>query len=149
MCQDETVNERDPSTQTGANRILRYSPERGRWRGVLVEQYKPEKVGWSDIRRMTLVGLHGETTRFHLRYFEIGPGGRSSLEHHRHEHVVIAFRGKGEILLDGKWEPLEPGDVAYTAPGAVHQLRAPADSTFGFFCIVDAERDAPVVVPET
>jgi len=32
------------------------------------------------------------------------------------------------------------------APEEVHQLRNPADEPFGFLCIVDHERDRPVVV---
>lgn len=131
-----------------SGRILRYDKQSGGWEGVAAEAYKTEAGDWSDIRRFSLLGMHGESTRFHLRYFEIAPGGHSSCERHRHEHVVIAFRGRGEIWLDGVWQRLEPGDIAYTAPLGVHQLRARGRAPFGFFCLVDAERDRPEVLDQ-
>jgi ribulose-bisphosphate carboxylase large chain len=42
-----------------------------------------------------LSGKRGESQRFHVRYFEIAPGGYSTLEKHEHEHVVIPIRGRG------------------------------------------------------
>ena len=59
------------------------------WQGIKTEKYKPNARGWADIVRQTLIGYHGETTKFHLRYFEIAPNGYSSFEMHKHEHVVI------------------------------------------------------------
>ncbi len=40
------------------------------------------------------------------------------------------------------------GDVCYTSPWDVHQFACPEGATepFGFFCIVNAERDKPVLV---
>jgi ribulose-bisphosphate carboxylase large chain len=39
---------------------------------------------------------------------------------------------------------VEYGDVAYVAPNEPHQFRARGDEPFGFFCVVDADRDRPV-----
>ena len=64
------------------------------WQGIKTEKYKPKGGDWADIVRRVIVGKKGETARFHLRYFEISPGGYSSLEKHKHEHVVIC-EGKG------------------------------------------------------
>ena len=51
----------------------------------------------SDILRTELVGKNGESCKFHVRYFEVAPGGYSTLEKHVHEHVVIPLRGKGVV----------------------------------------------------
>lgn len=138
----------EPLKPGPTSRVLHCDRSGCRWMGIEPEPYKTEAGGWADITRWSLVGTRGESTRFHLRYFEIAPGGCSSLERHQHEHVVIAVRGHGEILLEDRWEPLHPGDVAYTAPGCVHQVRPVGDEPFGFFCIVDAERDRPVVLDD-
>lgn len=50
-----------------------------------------------DILRTELVGKNGESCQFHVRYFEVGPGGYSTLEKHVHEHVVIPIRGRGVV----------------------------------------------------
>ncbi len=113
------------------------------WDGVELERYKADEGGWAAIARQVLVGVRGESAPFDLRYFEIAPGGFSSLEKHRHEHVVVGIRGRGRILLGGKVRDLGFLDTAYIAPDDPHQLINPHGEPFGFFCIVSHERDRP------
>lgn len=113
------------------------------WKGIADQPYKTGGDDWSSIMRRVIIGDHGEKTRFHLRYFEISPGGTSSLEYHRHEHVVICVRGRGMVRYGKRTREMRYMDVLYTAPGAVHQLRNPFEEPFGFFCIVNARRDRP------
>ena len=124
------------------SRVLRWQPG-FRWEGVPVEAYKAPADHWCGIRRTLLAGGRGEQTAFHVRYFEIEPGGFSSLEHHAHEHVVFVLRGRGEVRLGAETHALGFGDVVYVAPQEVHQFRNGADEPFGFLCMVDARRDAP------
>ena len=116
------------------------------WQGVKAEKYKSSFGDWSDIVRQTLIGNHGETSKFHLRYFEIAPGGYSSFEMHKHEHVVIGIRGKGLCTVIGKNYSIGFLDTVYIEPDAPHQLRNPFDQPFGFLCIVNAKRDRPKVL---
>lgn len=133
--------------RTPAGRIHRHRPP-GRWSGVKTERYKPRGGSWASIVRRVIVGNKGEAAKFHLRYFEIAPGGFSSLERHRHEHVVIAVRGSGKVRMGKKRYSLGFLDTIYIGPDTVHQLSNPpdADEPFGFFCIVDARRDTPKLV---
>jgi ribulose-bisphosphate carboxylase large chain len=109
--------------------------------------YKPAADHHCGVTRTVLAGEGGEQTAFHVRYFEIAPGGFTTLERHRHEHVVVVLRGRGEIRLGEETHPLGFGDTAYVAPDEVHQLHNPsATEPFGFLCMVDARRDAPVPV---
>jgi quercetin dioxygenase-like cupin family protein len=131
---------------TPATRLLPFQSDYS-WEGVEREAYKQEQAAgstWRGIVRQVLVGKHAEETRFHLRYFEIAPGGHSSLEKHGHAHVVIAMRGRGRAVLDTTAYDLKPFDTVYIAPWTPHQFLAAGDEPFGFFCIVDAERDRPV-----
>lgn len=115
------------------------------WQGVPVEPYKATTELWKGITRRELAGRRGESMGFHVRYFEIEPGGYSTLERHGHEHVVIPLRGGGEVQFGCYIYRVGPGDVVYVAPGDPHQFRNPEGSVepFGFLCIVNAERDAP------
>ena len=128
------------------SRVLRLGAD-FRWQGVPAVEYKQSAVHHRGVTRVSLVGDQGETTAFHTRYFEIAPGGFSSLEKHVHEHVVVVLRGAGEVRLGDAVHPLAFGDTVYVAPEEVHQFRnrSPTEP-FGFLCIVDARRDRPVVV---
>jgi quercetin dioxygenase-like cupin family protein len=128
---------------TTGSRILRFQDFR--WEGVPQEEYKSPAAHWSGICRNVLVGAGGEAAGFHLRYFELAPGGFSSLEQHAHTHSVVVLRGRGEVQLGEQVHELGFGDAVYVAPHEVHQFRNPsATEPFGFLCIVDAQRDPPV-----
>ena len=49
---------------------------------------------------------------------------------------------KGKTTTD--YIELKPFDVAYVPPLQVHQLRNKSSEPFGFFCIVDHDRDRPI-----
>jgi ribulose-bisphosphate carboxylase large chain len=116
------------------------------WKGVRDQPYKTQGDGWAGIIRRVLIGEHGESAKFHVRYFEIAPGGRSSLEKHRHEHVVICVRGEGMVKAGKTERKLQFMDTIYISPGTVHQLANPFRRPFGFICIVNAKRDRPKVL---
>ncbi|ABM61256.1 cupin domain-containing protein [Halorhodospira halophila] len=127
-----------------ASRVLR---ERDyRWEGTEEEAYKAEGTHFSGARRQTLVGRPAgqEAPAFETRYFEVEPGGYTTLERHEHTHVVIVVRGHAEVVLDDRVEPLTPLDCVYIAPHAWHQIHATgANEPLGFLCIVDSDRDRP------
>src|SRR5262245_5863437 len=97
--------------------------EDGGWDGIAITEYKAAAEHHCGVTRQTLIGQRGETTTFHVRYFEIAPGGYSSLEHHAHEHFVIVLRGHGEVQFGDSIHDLASGDAAYVAPHEVHQFR--------------------------
>ncbi len=119
------------------------------WSDVEREAYKQgqdEGREWKNIVRQVLIGKRAEETHFHVRYFEIAPGGYSSLEKHGHAHVVIAVRGQGRAVLGDRAQDMQSLDTVYVAPWTPHQFLAVGDEPFGFFCIVDANRDRPLPV---
>lgn len=124
------------------NRLYRHSGDFN-WRGIKVEKYKPYGADWQEIIRQVIIGSHGEGTRFHLRYFEISPGGFSSFETHCHEHVVIGIRGRGKVRLGRRLVQIGFLDTLYISPDTPHWLFNPFGEPFGFFCIVNARRDKP------
>ncbi len=118
------------------------------WDGVTPQVYKlggPGAPGaaWRDVVRHTLLGGAGEPAAFQLRYFEIGPGGYSSLEKHRHVHAVIVLRGTGRVVVGREVFDVRPFDLVYVPPVVPHQFVNSGPEPFGFLCPVDADRDPP------
>lgn len=103
-----------------------------------------QALPFRGVRRVELIGKQGEPCHFELRYFELEPGGYTSHEKHLHTHVLIGARGHGTVLMGEERIALHPDDIAYIAPWRVHQLRNESDRPFGFYCIVDRERDRPL-----
>jgi quercetin dioxygenase-like cupin family protein len=116
------------------------------WRGVKKEEYKAQGNHWTGVVRRVLIGNHNESAKFHLRYFEILPGGYSSFEKHKHEHVVVGIRGRGKIVCGEKNYEMNCFDTLYIAPDTPHQLHNPFREPFGFLCIVNAKRDKPRIL---
>jgi ribulose-bisphosphate carboxylase large chain len=115
------------------------------WQGRSPAAYKAStELPFSDVSRFELIGKSGERSSFDLRYFQIEPGGYTSLEKHLHTHTVICVRGQGLLRLGDGDILLRPYDIAYVPPLDVHQLRNESSEPFGIFCIVDRERDRPM-----
>ena len=113
------------------------------WSGVQPTSYKATE-DWRDVTRRVFVGESGESADFHVRYFEVAPGGFTTLERHHHEHCVVVLRGQGQVLLDCERLELGFGDVLYVAPEDSHQFRNDGGSgPLGLLCIVNAKRDRP------
>ncbi len=125
--------------------LLRFDPAAFAWPERQAVAYKKSaELPFRDVTRHELIGPAGEATSFEVRYFEIGPGGFSSLEKHDHTHTIIGVRGRGKLVVNGQDHSLAELDIAYVPPAAVHQIRnESADTPFGFFCIVDRDRDRP------
>lgn len=123
-----------------------------RWEGVDLREYKADEGDhFRDITRQTLLGEEEgeEALGFVTRYFEVEPGGYSSLERHQHPHSVVVVRGRGQVVLGDRVREVDPFDCVYVAPGEVHRFRATGDEPLGFLCVVDRHRDRPEVVPES
>jgi quercetin dioxygenase-like cupin family protein len=137
----------------GERRHLAFHPEGFTWDGVTPAVYKsngdlPAGMGWRDVIRQTLIG-GAEGAQFQLRYFEIAPGGFSSLEKHAHVHAIIVLRGAGDVIVGTEVFRVQPFDVVYVPPSTPHQFVNAGGDAFGFLCPVDADRDRPqALTPE-
>jgi quercetin dioxygenase-like cupin family protein len=128
------------------SKVIRFDGQQ--WEGVPARPYRDSPSGSSGVTRHTLLGQadYEQSLNFLTRYFEVQPGGSTSLEVHRHPHAVVVLRGAGEVVLEGKTHDLRPFDCVYVAPQAVHQFRAGPREPLGFLCVVDRVRDRPTPV---
>lgn len=113
-----------------------------RWEAVDLLAYKADPgSAFRAVTRQTLFrrdDLAGE-----LRYFEVAPGGHSTLERHAHVHAVLVLRGRGRCLVGDTVHPVAAHDLVTVPPKTWHQFRAAAEAPLGFLCMVDAVRDRP------
>jgi quercetin dioxygenase-like cupin family protein len=112
------------------------------WEGVDTLPYKEDgRALFKSITRQVLFAdpqLHSE-----LRYFEIEPGGYSTLERHEHMHAVLILRGRGHCLVGNEVTAVELRDLIAVPPMTWHQFRAGTEEPLGFLCMVNAVRDKP------
>jgi quercetin dioxygenase-like cupin family protein len=125
-----------------------FDPTAFTWEGVTARAYKDDPgtargMAWQGLTRHTLVRAPEAGVSFEVRYFQIDPGGFSSLEKHEHVHVVVAARGRGQALVGDRVVPLSPMDIVETPPMAPHRWICAGDEPFGFLCTVEGERDRP------
>jgi len=83
-----------------------------------------------------------------LRYFEVAPGGFSTLERHEHMHGVLILHGSGHCLVGDEVKSLETRDLVTVPPMTWHQFRASKDEPLGFLCMVNAEREPQLPTPD-
>jgi len=113
-----------------------------RWDGVERLNYKEEGAApFKSISRQTL--FHTADLAGELRYFEIEPGGFSTLERHAHMHAVMILRGRGRCLVGDDVRDVATLDLVAIPPWTWHQFRAGGQEKLGFLCLVDKERDRP------
>jgi mannose-6-phosphate isomerase-like protein (cupin superfamily) len=113
-----------------------------RWEGVTLLPYKEDEDAlFKAVTRQVLFedpNLHSQ-----LRYFEVAPGGFSTLECHAHMHAVVILRGRGHCLVGDEVRALQTRDLVTVPPMTWHQFRATQGEPLGFLCMVNAERDKP------
>ena len=115
-----------------------------RWDDVDLLAYKQDgSAPFKDITRQTLFA--DARLGCELRYFEMAPGGYSSLEKHQHVHAVMILRGSGRCLLGDQVRPVAAHDLVTIPAWTWHQFRAGPSLPLGFLCMVNADRDKPVL----
>jgi len=127
---------------TDGNRTTHRKANDHRWEGVELLPYKEDdRALFKSITRQVLFSdpeMQGE-----LRYFEMAPGGFSTLERHEHMHAVLILRGRGHCLVGDEVRSLETHDLVTVPPMTWHQFRASKGEPMGFLCMVNATRDKP------
>jgi quercetin dioxygenase-like cupin family protein len=112
------------------------------WEGVDVLKYKQEgSAPFKDVTRQVL--FESADLPAELRYFEVAPGGYTTLERHNHVHAVMVIRGHGECLVGDKAYAIDTHDLVNVPPMTWHQFHAAPDAPLGFLCLVASDRDRP------
>ncbi len=116
------------------------------WNDVPVLAYKEGGPYRGVTRQILFEGAHSLPAQW--RYFEVEPGGHSTLERHEHIHHVVILRGMGRCLVGDEVYDIGEHDLVDVPPLHWHQFRAAEDSPLGFLCLVAAARDRPQLPAE-
>src|SRR4030088_1706816 len=124
------------------DRTIHRKAKNYRWDGVDELPYKEDgRALFKSITRQVLFSdpeMHGE-----LRYFEMEPGGFSTLERHEHMHAVLILRGRGHCLVGTEVKPIETRDLITVPPMTWHQFRATKGEALGLWGRENQPRKKP------
>jgi mannose-6-phosphate isomerase-like protein (cupin superfamily) len=113
-----------------------------RWREVEVLEYKREHgASFREVTRQVL--FDDPLLSCQLRYFEVAPGGHTTLERHEHAHAVLIEYGRGSCLVGDRVYDVAEHDLVHVPSLTWHQFRAEKNEPLGFLCMVNAVRDRP------
>lgn len=124
--------------------MLRAQPAPYRWDGVDELVYKEHDTTFRGVTRRVLFDAeHGQGVQ--TRYFEVAPGGWTTLERHEHTHQVVVLRGAGGALVGDRVVPITVHDLVFVPTWTWHQFRPTGDVPLGILCTVVLDRDRPVL----
>jgi mannose-6-phosphate isomerase-like protein (cupin superfamily) len=124
------------------DKLVRRTDGTFHWEEVDVRAYRQEAdAPFRDVTRQVL--FEDADLPAELRYFEVAPGGHTTLERHEHVHAVMVIRGRGQCLVGETAHDIALHDLVRVPPMTWHQFRAAKDEPLGFLCMVAADRDRP------
>ena len=116
--------------------------ENFRWKDIDHLAYKEDGSLFKGVTRQVLFD-GSDDIKCQLRYFEVAPGGHTTLECHDHVHVVMVIRGEGDVLLGDHLQHVKQFDVVEIGSRTWHQFQATGKQPLGFLCLVSSNRDRP------
>ncbi len=84
------------------------------------------------------IGKDDGANNFCMRVFEVEKEGFTPKHSHDWEHEIFFHQGKGEVFLNGTWEPVSAGSVAYIPGNKEHQIKNKGNEKLVFVCLVPA-----------
>ncbi len=127
--------------------IKTFNEESYTWNGVDKLVYKADGSPFKDVTRQVLFN-GSKDLPVQFRYFEVAPGGYSTLERHEHTHMVMIFRGRGQCLIGEEVTDIKVGDMVVVPSNTTHQFRANQGDYVGFLCLVNQDRDKVQLLSE-
>ena len=104
-------------------------------------------IDFSAMEEQVIPGFLGGEGTFHtrMRVDELGKIMRAALEpgssiglhtHDTSSEIIYILSGKGKVLCDGEYEPLEAGSCHYCPKGHSHSLINDSGAMLEFFAVV-------------
>ncbi|MCK4340177.1 MAG: cupin domain-containing protein [Phycisphaerae bacterium] len=105
------------------------------------EQNPVTLPGAKGVRMRMLIGPDDGAAVFHMRQFEVEPGGCTPHHAHDYEHEVLILSGRGLVKSERGDHPCRPSDVVWIPPNEKHQFQNVGDEPLRFICLIPAPRD--------
>lgn len=88
-----------------------------------------------------LIGPEEGAPNFHMRHFEVAPGGHTPHHQHDYEHEILVLKGAGMAKSEQGDRPFAPGDVIFVPANEMHQFVNTGDAPCEFICLIPAPQD--------
>jgi len=105
---------------------------------VAHEQTEVRLEGAQLARMRVLIGPADGATNFHMRHFELAPGGHTPHHAHDYEHEILILKGSGVVRSDSGDKACRAGDVVFVPPNERHQFCNPGSEPLEFLCLIPA-----------
>lgn len=103
--------------------------------------------GARDAQMRMLVGPEDGAGNFHMRHFEVAPGGYTPHHQHDYEHEILILKGQGVARSTQGDRPLRPGDVVWVPANETHQFCNTGPAPLEFICLIPAPQDCTAAAP--
>ncbi len=100
------------------------------------EQKPVEMEGAEGAQMRMLVGAGDGASNFHMRHFEVKPGGYTPHHKHDYEHEVIILKGSGKLKSEQGERTFSAGDAVWIPPNEMHQFQNTGDEPIEFICLI-------------
>ena len=105
------------------------------------EQNDVTMPGAQGARMRMLVGPDQGARNFHMRHFEVRPGGFTPHHKHDFEHEILILKGVGTLKSEQGDRAFQPGDVVWIPANEMHQFQNTGDQPVEFICLIPAPQD--------
>lgn len=105
------------------------------------EQNPVTMSGAERVKMRMLVGPQDGAKVFHMRHFEVAPGGHTPHHAHDYEHEVLILHGRGTVKSESGDRPCQAGDVVWVPPNEKHQFQNAGRAPLEFLCLIPAPQD--------
>ena len=102
------------------------------------EQSDVQMEGATGAKMRMLVGPEDGAGNFHMRQFEVAPGGHTPHHSHDYEHEILVLRGSGVAQSAEGERPFSAGDVMFVPANEPHQFVNNGSETLAFICLIPA-----------
>jgi quercetin dioxygenase-like cupin family protein len=113
------------------------------------EQNPVNMEGSSGAKMRMLVGAADGARNFHMRHFEVAPGGFTPHHKHDYEHEILILRGQGVAKSEQGDRAFRAGDVIWVQPNEMHQFQNTANEPLEFICLIPAPQDCAAAPAQT
>lgn len=96
-----------------------------------------ELKGFDNVTKRIVIGPDDGSDETVLRYFSLGPGGKSPYHRHDFPHLVRVEAGDGVLTdAEGNEHHLQAGDYVFVNQDETHNFKNAGEKPFDFICIV-------------
>lgn len=104
------------------------------------EQTPVQMEGATGAKMRMLVGPPDGAPNFHMRHFEVEPGGYTPHHQHDYEHEILILKGEGLAQSEQGERSFHAGDVIWVPANEMHQFRNTGSTPLEFICLIPAPK---------